>query len=79
MATIKWILNTFFSHLVRKAAKKVLFLVTGPLRGRGCATKEKRFFLMKGKKFLWPLSRGGGGAKGLRGRATKKITFFALP
>ena len=33
---------------------------------------------MQGKKFPWPLSRGGGGgAKGLSGRATKKITFLA--
>ena len=31
----------------------------------------------KKKKFLWPLSRGGG-AKSLSGRATKKRTFFCV-
>ena len=67
--------------MLREAAKKVRFLVAGPLVGEGglngCATKEKRTFsLMEGKKFLWPISRGGGGPKGLSGRATKKITFF---
>ena len=31
---------------------------------------------MKGKKFLWPLSRGGGGKSG---QATKERIFFRLP
>ena len=61
--------------LVREAAKKVLFLVAGPLR------KKRTFFNVR-KKFLWPLSRvgggGGGGAKGLSGRATKNF-FCGFP
>ena len=42
----------------------------------GCATKKNEFFFIYGKKFPWPLSRGGR-AKGLSGRAIKKRTFFA--
>ena len=38
--------------------------------------RKKELFLMKGKKFLRTLSRGGGGAKGFSGRATRKGTFF---
>ena len=41
----------FFGTLLKEAAKKVLFLVAGPLRGglglKGCATKEKRTFFMR--------------------------------
>ena len=64
--------------LLREAAKKNYFLSgRATKRGgglNGCATKGKRtFFLMQGKKFLWPPSRGGE-AKGLSGRATKKLT-----
>ena len=39
---------------LREAAKKVIFLVAGPLRGggglNGCATKEKRTFFNERKK-----------------------------
>ena len=66
-------------YRVREAAKKVLFLGAGPLRGgwglNGCATKEKRTFFNVRKK-VPKASRPGGGAKGLSGRATKKITFI---
>ena len=41
-----------------------------------CDTNEKRTFFYR-KKVSMPLSRGGGGgAKGLKGRATKIITIF---
>ena len=61
---------------IREATKKCSFL-SGRANKRGgrlngCVTKEKRFFFNVRKKFLW-----WGGAKGLSGRATKKITFFA--
>ena len=35
------------------------------------------YFRKKKKKFIWPLSLEGKGAKGLSGRSTKKRTFFA--
>ena len=38
--------------------------------------KKELLFNVRKKKFLWPLGRGGG-AKGLSGRATKKIIFIA--
>ena len=93
---------------VREATKKVLFLVSRPLRGGGrvrgvplrkndfffnmalLAEKVWRIFFLsksvscffktknKEKKFLWQLSRGGGG-KGLSCRANKKRTFLRLP
>ena len=53
-----------------------LLIMSKPQGVAGVPLWEKDFFLMLGKKFLWPLSRGGG-AKGLHGRATKKRTFFA--
>ena len=56
--------------------KKVLFLVAGPLRGggrlNGCANKEKRTFFYVRKK--GPMATK---PKGLSGRDTTKITFFA--
>ena len=64
-----------------KPQKKVPFLMAGPLREgggglKGCTIKEKELFFNVREKFLWPLSRGGEGAKGLSDRATKKRTFF---
>ena len=47
-------LNRELCNILREAAKKVLFF-SGP------ATKEKNTFFNVMKKFLWPLSRGGGG------------------
>ena len=79
---------------LREAAKKVLYLVVGPLRGgggaNGCATNEKKnlffnvrkkktYFLMKGKSFYGQNSQGGGGAKYLSRRATKKRILFVAP
>ena len=65
----------------REAAKKVLFLVSGQRRGgevlNGCATKEKRtFFNVRKKVPMAAKPGGGGGAKVLSGRATKKQNFF---
>ena len=55
--------------------------MAGPLREGGglneCATKEKRIVLMQGKKFLWPLSRGGGGLKALAAGPQRKEPFLA--
>ena len=42
-----------FIFIPREAAKKVLFLVAGTLRGggvNGCATKEKKIFFNESKK-----------------------------
>ena len=74
--------KTTLDFPVREAAKKVLFLVAGPLRGgevNGCATKEKRTFFNVRKKVPMATKPRGGGAKGLSGRATKKITFCGFP
>ena len=64
-----------FTRYLWEAAKNVLFLVAGPLRGgakRVHAAKVKGDFPMATKP-------RGGGAKGLIGWATQKITFFAVP
>ena len=45
----------------------------------GGATKEKRTVFNVRKKFLWTLSRGPGGSKGISGRATKKRNFYGFP
>ena len=47
----------------------------GGMAKRVCHYEKKNFFGNIRKKFLWPLSRGGAGAKGLSGRATKKELF----
>ena len=67
-----------------KAAKKIRFLMNSHLEGggrrrlNGCATTEKKCNVRK--KFLWPLSREGGGAKGFSGQATKKrFSFCGFP
>ena len=64
---------------VMEAAKKVLFLVAGPLREgeglNGCATKD--IFYARKNVPMATKPRRGGGAKGLSGGATKKRTFFA--
>ena len=58
-------------ELVREAAKKVLFLVAGPLRGGGRAWPLK--------KVPFPLSSRGGGGKALVVRPLKKELFLRLP
>ena len=73
--------NQTLSLTYGKPKKKYFLSGRATNRGKGlngCATKEKRTFLMEGKKFLWPLSRGVRGAKGLSGRATKKEFFLRL-
>ena len=79
---IKW---SFFCLVLVKPQKKVLFFVVRPLRrggGKGPTTWEKRTFFYKysyilAQKFLWPLSRGGGGVKALVVGLLKKELFFA--
>ena len=62
--------------------------MAGSLRGRGegdakwvyqCTTKEKRTFFNVGKKFLWPLSRAGGGLKALVAGPLRKDFFCGFP
>ena len=52
------------NHLGKPQKESYFLSGRATKRGRGlngCATKEKRtFFVMQGKKFIWPLSRGGG-------------------
>ena len=67
-------------NLLREVAKKSSFLsVRANNRGRvnRCATEEKITFFKVRKKVPLATKRRGGGAKGLSGRTTKKITFFA--
>ena len=64
-----------------EAAKKVLLLVTKPLRGgsggKGLATLKTTLFEARKKKIRKKLKRGG--CKALVAMATKKITSLRYP
>ena len=74
-----WI-GEYTSYILWEAAKKVIFLVAGPLRGgglNGCATKEKITFFNIRKKVPMATKPGGGGLKALVAGPLRKELFFA--
>ena len=71
-------IKTKHSRQLREAAKKVLLLVAGPIRGGGGLTGVplRKFFFFNVRKKVPMTTKQRGRAKGLSGRAIKKRTFF---